>query len=206
MSFDNKINRQGSLISIRTISLILLLLFILSTTCTPIGGQHTGEQYIPEYARSISVNDHYILINQLSPTSLEIEELIWFNNFGIGNFSGNLFLWSQPHEILKNISQIGFVIDDTFYSSKLYPSSQSPNFLYLNITDDNLTIAPKEKLQVAFKYILNFQSAEEFKFSRIFLYNNSNLFVFIEPYEGYIVEGLENIELIYDENSRKRNW
>jgi hypothetical protein len=156
---------------------------------------------MPDYSKSIEIKEHYILINQDESGELHVEELIWYHNTGAENFTGTLYVWSQPNDILVKIDQFGYVIDEEFVPAKLYPSQFSPNFLYGNLSEENLTIEPESKLEVVYKYTLKFSSTEEFSYYRTFLYKNEDVIVIIETNDGIVAEGKNNIELIYNAES-----
>lgn len=191
-----KVHGHSWKISFLSCFLIISMILISPNTVSQDSGMG-----MPDWTKSIEVTDHYIIIDQDESNNVEVEELIWFHNKGMENFTGHLFVWSQPNTILVKISQFGFVIDESFKASKVYPSEHSPNFFFANLTEENRSIAPDQTVQISYKYNLKYSETGDFTFQRIFLYNNSNVIVIIKTAKGIKAEGQDSVELIYDKNS-----
>jgi hypothetical protein len=128
---------------------------------------------------------------------------MWFKNKGNTNFTGHIFLWTQPGDILSQITHFGSMINDEYTSANLFPSTYSPNFLFANLSSENLTIEPSQTLELVFKYTLKYDDIKDASFHKTFLYDNSNIVLFIELNDDIKAEGKENVEIIFDEPSGK---
>jgi hypothetical protein len=155
---------------------------------------------MPDYAKDVTIETHYIIIEQDSTHSLVVEEQIWFKNNGEGNHSEKLYVFSQPSDILNQIYKFGFDFNGTYKPVKVYPSV---NFLVTNLSDNNLSIGPGETYKLVFQYLLSYSSAEEYTFRKTFLYNNSEILIIITPNENFNVKGDENVKLIYDSTAKR---
>jgi len=198
-----QLKKQHNLLDKTSLKLVLFTTVLILSLISQI--PNSAAQYnngMPDWTKSVEVGDHYILITQVESGKLEVEELIWFENMGTENFTDKLFVWSPQSSVLEKITQAGFVINEKLQPSKVYPSTHSPNFLFLNLTEENITIAPGGSLEVAFKYILSYDSVEDMTFTTTFLYTTENVIVIIETQDDYAAEGRENIALIYDQNSK----
>lgn len=175
----------------------LVLVFLISPTI--VTAQDGSGDQMPDYAKSIIVDNHYIKITQESPNSLLVEELIWYKNEGTEDHTGKIYTWAQPGDILKEISQFDAVIDQTYYYLKVYPSG---NFLVSDLKNNNMSIAANESLEIVFVYSLEYPLTDQFTFTKTFLYNNSNVIIIIEPNENFKVDGKEGLKLIYESNTK----
>ncbi|MDP6156950.1 MAG: hypothetical protein QF682_12570 [Candidatus Thermoplasmatota archaeon] len=57
-----------------------------------------GEEGMSDFAESLIVSTHYIIIKQESQTTLLVDEKIWFNNTADEDFRGKIYIWSQPSD------------------------------------------------------------------------------------------------------------
>lgn len=169
----------------------ILIPLVLLISILPIGStaQHPSGDGMSDYAKNISVDSHYFNIVQADQNDFFIEEWIWFKNEGSENFTGNIYVWSQPPSVLKKINKFGIITGQLFQSKYIYPSSESPNFYVFNLTEYEITIGPNELLQVIYNYTITYSSLEQFQFGRTFLYNNSYIIVEISLIDRFQIEG-----------------
>jgi hypothetical protein len=187
----------------------ILLVSLIALPSAWSSAQHpsdgSSDDEMPDWTENVSIGDHYIIITQdeTDPNQVTVEELIWFKNEGNANFAGHIFLWSQPQSMLTKINQFGSIVDETYTPAKVYPSTYSPNFLFANLSSENMTIEPSQTLELVFKYTLKYDDIKDATFHKTFLYDNSNIVLFIELNDDLKAEGKENVEIIFDEPSGK---
>ncbi len=181
--------------------MMTIIIFASFTLISPtLSAQHGSEgDEMPNFAASLIVDNHYITIEQTSQTTLLVDENIWFNNTGDEDFSGKIYTWSQPGNILKEIRAFSVIYNEKTYNLKVHPVS---NFLYVNTTG-NVSLKPGEILQMAFSYTLEYPIAEKNLFGKTFLYDNENILITFEPFEDTQVKGENDLELIYLASSNK---
>jgi hypothetical protein len=158
-----------------------------------------GSNYMPDYARDISVEEHYIIIQQDSEFGFTVEEWLWFNNTGSSDFTGKLYTWASPGggSNFDGIARFDAVINDTNIQIMPEPSG---NFLVANLSKYAVSIETDEDLQIVYVYHLTYPDIDEYSFTKLFLYNNSNVIIMIKPFEDLKVEG-KDFDLIFDETS-----
>jgi hypothetical protein len=187
--------------NIRKIALFIFLILILSILSFPATfSQHSDDPGMPNYAKGIVVDQHYIIIEQDSAHSLVVEEQITYRNTGDENHTGDVFAWSQPGDILSQIYRFEFEIGSARKSVNPTPAG---NFLKTNFSAYNITIKPQETFRLIFIYPLVYDNPEKFYFGTTFLYNTSEVLLIITPQEDYSVEGDENVKLIYQSEAKK---
>jgi uncharacterized membrane protein len=186
---SNLITDHHSLKIMKIISILILLLLIISIF--PLStAQHPSEDGMPDYAESVANDTHYIFNTLYRQDTLEIEEWIWFTNTGNENFTGNMYVWSQPQDILTRINKFGIIVNGSFLAVHVYPSEFSPNFIYFNLTEYGINIEPQKTLQLVYNYTLGYPSTNKFTYTRIFLYDNSDVIIMINANKNYNVEGV----------------
>jgi hypothetical protein len=163
------------------------------------GDDGSNGSNMPDYAKNMIIDNHYLFILQGSENGFDIEEWVTFNNTGNESYDGKVYMWSQPEPgcTFDGIVKFDAVINDSYKSIMPYPSG---NFLVVDLGDYNISIKPGEPLLIEFAYHLTYKAKDLFNFSKTFLYNNSNVIVMIKPYNDLKAEGV-GIELIYNEES-----
>ena len=153
---DPNLRTQWIIRFIAIISLIILILIIVPFSGT---AQHQDDIGM-EGAEVIVVKEHYIYLiqDQSSPNEVFYEEHILFNNTGSYNYSGKLYTWSP--ENLESLYKAIITTNGTdVETDKLQPIL---NFLYLNLSKEEISIKPNETLKVVFKFNIDYISTDKF--------------------------------------------
>lgn len=187
-------------IVILAVSFLMMIILISQNSA---GFQEEGPDTggMPDYAGSITVGPHYLIITQdgADPQSIVVEEMIRFNNTGNTSYTGELFLWYPPEEILRDIYQLSYIINDTFEPTFGY---QNGNFISIDLADTNRTLEPNETIKIVFEYRLEYPGDRDtLEFNRTFLYETKDVVVMVIPVFGYVVTTGSNLDLILQEDS-----
>ncbi len=178
--------------------IVIFCLITLILNIVPFSGTAQHQNGIGmEGADVIVVKEHNIFLIQDPDSSNKVfyEEEIFYQNIGSENYSGKLYTWS-PEFIEPPLFKPVITSNGTeFETDKLQPTL---NFLYLNLSKEGISIKPNETLKVVFKFNLDYRSTDKFKFRRIFLYDNYNVFIIIKTNKKYKAEGEEGLELYYE--------
>jgi hypothetical protein len=160
------------------------------------GEDDSSDDQMPDYAKNIIVEDHYIKITQQTQNTIKVEEIIWYKNEGTDNYTGKIYTWAPG---INEITQFDAVIDEKPIHLRVYPSV---NFLVTDLEDNNISVKSNETLEIIFVYSVEYPSVDKFDFSKTFLYNNSNIIIIIDPNNNFKIEGKEGLTLIYEPNTK----
>jgi hypothetical protein len=144
----------------------------------------------------IVIDTHYIILNQdqSSPNLVYFEEHVTYNNTGNESYSDRIYIWT-PSNIKDPYKPVLDLNGTKFETDQLQPAL---NFLFINLSVEDVSIQPGETLKVVYKFNLDYKNTNKFTFQRTFLYENKNVIIFIQPSKQYNVKGEEGLQLIYN--------